>query len=226
MRFWTCWEALDLDYMYEKRVFDLGRWLARYCIPKIEYVIVSYIIILKQGSIGGLKNNIASIFAPRPGARSYSCYIIFSSPNIHTRLKAHASFISYHYGMQVGRRYALLFSDNFYLLWYDMYCFIWLYSRITLKILEFIRKWNLSFLGDLARQSFKECIFFKSSFSAFLIYEILRYIFWCSGLYFSLFLPIRKLMLEGRFKGKFMGEFSVLRNWFFWGLGPFPGMRK
>src|ERR1041385_3463915 len=28
--------------------------------------------------------------------------------------------------------------------------FIYIYSRITLKVLEFIRKWNLSFLDDLA----------------------------------------------------------------------------
>src|SRR5436305_1031019 len=53
MRFWTCLEALDLDYKHEKRVFDLGHWLARYCILKIEYIIVSYIIILRYGSIGG-----------------------------------------------------------------------------------------------------------------------------------------------------------------------------
>ena len=28
MRFWTCWDALDLDYRHEKRVFDLviGWW--------------------------------------------------------------------------------------------------------------------------------------------------------------------------------------------------------
>src|SRR2546429_6155994 len=37
----------------KKRVFDLGHWLARYCILKIEYIIVSYIIILRYGSIGG-----------------------------------------------------------------------------------------------------------------------------------------------------------------------------
>jgi len=53
MRFWTCLEALDLDYRHEKRVIDLGHWLARYCILKIEYIIVSYIIILRYGSIGG-----------------------------------------------------------------------------------------------------------------------------------------------------------------------------
>ena len=53
MRFWTCLEALDLDYRHEKRVFNLGHWLARYCILKIEYIIVSYIIILRYGSIGG-----------------------------------------------------------------------------------------------------------------------------------------------------------------------------
>jgi len=53
MRFWTCWDALDLDYRHEKRVIDLGHWLARYCILKIEYIIVSYIIILRYGSIGG-----------------------------------------------------------------------------------------------------------------------------------------------------------------------------
>src|SRR5207248_9029507 len=53
MRFWTCWEAFDLDYRHEKRVFDLGHWLARYCILNIEYIIVSYIIILRYGSIGG-----------------------------------------------------------------------------------------------------------------------------------------------------------------------------
>jgi len=38
--------------------------------------------------------------------------------------------------------------------------------------------------------------------------------------------PSRKIMLESRFKGKFMGEISVLRNWVFWGLGPFPGIKK
>src|ERR1043166_9422899 len=53
MRFWTCWKALDLDYNHEKRVIDLGHWSARYCILKIEYIIVSYIIILRYGSIGG-----------------------------------------------------------------------------------------------------------------------------------------------------------------------------
>ena len=81
--------------------------------------------------------------------------------------------------------YVFLFSDGFISFWYGvffLYGFIQIYSRIVLKTLEFIRKWNLSFLGDLARQSFKECIFFKSGFSAFLIYEILWYIFWRSGL--------------------------------------------
>jgi len=38
--------------------------------------------------------------------------------------------------------------------------------------------------------------------------------------------PSRKIMLESRFKGKFMGEISVLRNWVFWGLGSFPGIKK
>jgi hypothetical protein len=38
--------------------------------------------------------------------------------------------------------------------------------------------------------------------------------------------PLRKLMLEARFKGKFMGEISVFRNWFFGGFGPFPGIKK
>jgi len=37
---------------------------------------------------------------------------------------------------------------------------------------------------------------------------------------------LRKIMLESRFKGKFMGEISVLRNWKFWGLEPFPGYKK
>jgi len=37
---------------------------------------------------------------------------------------------------------------------------------------------------------------------------------------------LRKIMLEIRFKGKFMGEISVLRNWKFWGLEPFPGYKK
>ena len=75
-------------------------------------------------------------------------------------------------------------TDSFHsgMVYFFLYSFIQIYSRIALKTLEFIRKWNLSFLGDLARQSFKECIFFKSGFSAFLIYEILWYIFWRSGL--------------------------------------------
>ena len=51
-RFWTCWKA-DLGYRYEKRVFNLGYWSARYCDLKIVYIIVSYIIILRYGSIGG-----------------------------------------------------------------------------------------------------------------------------------------------------------------------------
>jgi len=38
--------------------------------------------------------------------------------------------------------------------------------------------------------------------------------------------PSRKIMLESHFKGKFMGEILVLRNWVFWGLGPFPGIKK
>ena len=82
MRFWTCWDALDLDYRHEKRVIDLGHWLARYCILKIEYIIVSYIIILRYGSIGGgPENNIASTFANSPfRAGSCSCYIIFGPP--------------------------------------------------------------------------------------------------------------------------------------------------
>ena len=91
--------------------------------------------------------------------------------------------------------YVFLFSDRFISFWYGvffLYGFIQIYSRIVLKTLEFIRKRNLSFLGDLACQSFKECIFLESDFSAFLIYEILRYIFWRSGLYFSLFLPFKK----------------------------------
>ena len=41
-------------------------------------------------------------------------------------------------------------------------------------------------------RAFKECIFLESDFSAFLIYEILRYIFWRFGLYFSLFLLFEK----------------------------------
>src|SRR5437763_3275333 len=77
MRFWTCWDALDLGYRHEKRMFDLGYWLARYCILKIEYIIVSYIIILRYGSIGGPKNNIAFTFAFDLKVGSYSCYIIF-----------------------------------------------------------------------------------------------------------------------------------------------------
>jgi hypothetical protein len=39
-------------------------------------------------------------------------------------------------------------------------------------------------------------------------------------------LPLRKIMRKTRFEGKFMGEISVLRNWDFWGLGPFPGIKK
>jgi len=38
--------------------------------------------------------------------------------------------------------------------------------------------------------------------------------------------PLRKIMRKTRFKGKFMGEILVLRNWVFWGLGPFPGIKK
>src|ERR1044071_10231056 len=38
--------------------------------------------------------------------------------------------------------------------------------------------------------------------------------------------PLRKIMRKTRFKGKFMGEISVLRNWVFWDLEPFPGIKK
>jgi hypothetical protein len=37
---------------------------------------------------------------------------------------------------------------------------------------------------------------------------------------------LRKIMRKTCFKGKFMGEILVLRNWVFWGLGPFPGIKK
>jgi len=37
---------------------------------------------------------------------------------------------------------------------------------------------------------------------------------------------LRKIMRKTCFKGKFMGEISVLRNWNFWGLEPFPGYKK
>src|SRR5256885_13483381 len=80
MRFWTCLEALDLDYRHEIRVFDLGYWLVRYCVLKIEYIIISYIIILRYGSIGGPENNIASTFAFDLKVSSCSCYIIFGPP--------------------------------------------------------------------------------------------------------------------------------------------------
>ena len=36
MRFWTCWDALNLGYKHEKRVFDLGHWLVRYCASKFS----------------------------------------------------------------------------------------------------------------------------------------------------------------------------------------------
>ena len=39
IRFWTCLEALDLDYMYKKRVFDLDYWLRNYFVLKMGYII-------------------------------------------------------------------------------------------------------------------------------------------------------------------------------------------
>ena len=38
--------------------------------------------------------------------------------------------------------------------------------------------------------------------------------------------PLRKIMRESCFKDKFIGEILVLRNWKFWGLGPFPGIKN
>ena len=153
----------------------------------------------------GPENNIASTFAFDLKVSSCSCYIIFGPPGgastFALRLMLlpplplpiwyawlgddilHPVIGFLHFWICLKALcvlYMFLFSDGFILFWYGvffLYGFIQIYSRIALKTLEFIRKWNLSFLGDLARQSFKECIFLESGFSTFLIYEILQYIF-------------------------------------------------